>query len=40
MIQAKKVITNSLVVGANRFDHARVRRDAMHFKMSKAFSGM
>jgi NitT/TauT family transport system substrate-binding protein len=40
MIQAQKVITNSLVAGANKFDHARVRSDAMHFKMSKAFSGM
>jgi NitT/TauT family transport system substrate-binding protein len=31
------VITNSLVAGANKFDHARVVKDAMSFKVNPAF---
>ena len=39
MIQTQNVITNSLVAGANKFDHARVRSDATRYKTSTAFSG-
>jgi NitT/TauT family transport system substrate-binding protein len=37
-LQPHQILTNELVAEANRFDHARVRRDALHYKLHGAFA--
>lgn len=37
MLQAQNIISNSLVAGANKFDRARVHKDAMSYKVNKSF---
>lgn len=37
MLQPQNIISNSLVAGANKFDHARVRKDAHSYKVNKSF---